>query len=326
MKAPENNATADTISRLTRGGKGILACDESPRSMGRRFEGLSIAPTFEMREKFFSMLFQTHGLGQSIAGVILYEDMLSDTIDVRKLLETQDILIGVRADQGIAPFPGYAGVGLTSGLDSLDARLQRYRNAGARFVKWRAAFSGTEVPGADLARKANAVSLALYALAAIANNLVPIVEIEIEMDGPHTFAECKAATRYSLSELFKTLENYRVDTRSIILKTNFVVSGKESTEEFDRLTTVDATVSTLAEVVPPSVPLVVFLSGGQTAEVSLELLRLLAKRQTPWPITFSFGRALWMAPLTTWSGEDSNRLAASQELGRIAKECGEAVA
>ncbi|NTI76597.1 class I fructose-bisphosphate aldolase [Rhizobium rhizogenes] len=329
MTIHNKGAVADTIFRLTLAGKGILACDESPRSMGRRLEGLSIPPNFEMRKKFFSMLFEVEGLGQSICGVILYEDMLSNEMGasgIKEALDAQNILIGVRADQGIGPFPGYPGLGLTAGLDSLDARLQGYVAAGARFVKWRAAFSGTEVDGADLARRANAVNLALYALAAVERNLVPIVEIEIEMEGRHTLVECESATKRALSELFQTLESYQVDCGSLILKTNFIVPGKEYSEEFDLSKTVDATVSTLEEVVPTNVPLIAFLSGGQDADTSVGLLRLLGKRQTPWSTSFSFGRALWMAPLTMWAGKESNRAVAAQELARVAKQCGEAVA
>jgi fructose-bisphosphate aldolase, class I len=329
MTAIKKVTLSETIALLTTRGKGILACDESPRSMGRRFEALAIAPSFEMREKFFSMLFETEGLGQSVSGVILYEDMLGDqavTARLKAVLDQAGIMIGVRADQGLVPFPGFPHLGLTSGIDSIRTRLEGYAKAGARFVKWRAAFSGTEVPGADVARKANAVNLALYALAAIEHGLVPIVEVEIEMEGDHGVAECAAATRRALRELFQTLEAYRIGLNSLVLKTNFIVPGKEAAELFDAATSVEATVALLSEVVPASVPLVAFLSGGQSSDVSISLLKGVGKSKRPWATSFSFGRALWMDPLTLWAGKDDRSDRASLELARTARRCAEAAA
>lgn len=310
-----------TIRKLHAQGKGIMACDESPRSMARRFEAVGVGPTPETRRQYFSMLFGTTGIESAVGGVILYEDLLDGSSEASKIvapLVAHGILIGVRADRGAIKFPGKSGGLLTLGLDSLSESLDRWAQLGASFVKWRAAFSVDEEKGCGPAARANCVALALYATMALERGLLPIVEAEIEMDGAHSSVECGSTTKGALQLLFETIAAFGIDASEIVLKTNFVVPGNRSGQHLDFDRSADMTVDVLRTSVPHDIPLIAFLSGGMSSDDAITLLDRFRLLKTPWKSTFSFGRALWMEPLKIWAGDVKQVDAARSKLRELA--------
>jgi fructose-bisphosphate aldolase class I len=308
---------AETARALVAPGKGILAADESPPTIEKRFQKISIESTEDNRRAYREMLFTTPGIGDHISGVILYDETIrqkaADGTPFPKILERAGIIPGIKVDKGAKPIAGSPEEKVTEGLDGLRDRLAEYRELGARFTKWRAVIEiGENIPS-YLCIHANAHALARFAALSQEAGLVPIVEPEVLMDGDHTIERCYGATSWMLKETFQELFYQRVELEGMLLKPNMVLSGKESSEQAGVEEVAQATVRCLREAVPAAVPGIVFLSGGQSAEVATAHLNAMnATGEQPWQLSFSFARALQGPALETWRGDEGNVQAAQE--------------
>lgn len=300
-------------------GKGILAADESNNTCNARFAQYGIPENEEMRRLYRQMLFSTPSIEKYVTGVILYDETLRQKTDPEtnlkgdtgtafsKYLTKKGIMSGIKVDEGLVEMPGYPGETLTQGLNGLPARLSEYKTLGASFAKWRAAFKITANTPSDEAIRENAKVLARYAKACQDEGIVPIVEPEVLMDGSHNILKSKEITEKVLKILFEELPKYFVALEGLILKTSMVLSGKENGNRADSKEVGRLTVEVLRNTVPKNVAGVVFLSGGQTPEETTDNFREIAKLEPlPWPIAFSFSRALQNNALRIWSGKDEN--------------------
>ncbi|MEV5411319.1 class I fructose-bisphosphate aldolase [Thermopolyspora sp. NPDC052614] len=286
--------------------KGILAADESIRTMSDRLLKAGVAPTEENRRDYRELLVTTPGLSEGVSGVILcdetFNQRLSDGRTFPEAIAEAGMLPGIKVDTGAKPLANAPGETVTEGLDGLRERLVRYAALGARFAKWRAVFSiGDGIPS-RLARRANAHALARYAALCQEAGVVPIVEPEVLMDGRHPMSRCASATSVVLLEVFAELMDAEVRLDAIVLKPNMVLPGKDWGGAVTAEGVARSTVSTLRNVVPEEVAGVAFLSGGQTPAEATANLAAIRKCTAPWPLTFSFGRALVDPALAAWSG------------------------
>jgi fructose-bisphosphate aldolase class I len=314
-----STSTLETTARaLVVSGKGILAADESLPTIGKRFAALDIPATEENRRAYRELLFTTPGLGEFISGVILFDETMRQTSDgvlMPEILSRQGILPGIKVDLGTMAFPGFPGEKFTQGFDGLRERLAEYRRLGARFTKWRAIFS----VGADLPTKTcietNARDLALFAALSQEAGLVPIVEPEVLMDGDHTLARCEAVTGVVLDAVFTALDDHRVILEGMLLKTGMVLPGINHAPTASLESVAAATLRTLNRFVPPAVPGIVFLSGGQAELAATERLNAIcAVGPSLWTLSFSFGRALQDEAMKTWRGSPANKAPARAAL------------
>lgn len=304
--------------------KGILAADESTGTITKRFAGIKLESTEEHRRSYREMLFTAPGAAAWISGVILYDETLrqktSDGIAFPTFLEKNGILPGIKVDTGAKPLAQFPGETVTEGLDGLRERLIEYRKLGARFAKWRAVIDiGTGVPSA-FAIMANAHALARYAALCQEQDIVPIVEPEVLMDGAHSLERCEEVTEMVLQKVFGQLFQHRIDFAGMVLKPNMVISGKKASLRATPEQVAQATVRCLKRHVPPAVAGIAFLSGGQSPTEATQHLSLMnSLGPLPWPLTFSYGRALQDTALTAWKGSSTNVGAAQKELLRRAK-------
>lgn len=304
--------------------KGILAADESTSTITKRFTGIKLESTEEHRRSYREMLFTAPGAAAWISGVILYDETLRqktrDGVLFPAYLEKNGILPGIKVDTGAKPLAQFPGETITEGLDGLRERLIEYRKLGARFAKWRAVIDiGAGVPS-TFAIKANAHALARYAALCQEQDIVPIVEPEVLMDGAHSLERCEEVTEAVLQTVFGQLFQHRIDFEGMVLKPNMVISGKKATMRATPEQVAQATVRCLKRHVPPAVAGIAFLSGGQAPTEATQHLSLMnSLGPLPWPLTFSYGRALQDTALTAWSGASANVGAAQTELLRRAK-------
>jgi fructose-bisphosphate aldolase class I len=304
--------------------KGILAADESTSTITKRFAGIKLESTEEHRRSYREMLFSAPGAGTWISGVILYDETLRqktrDGVPFPAYLEKNGMIPGIKVDTGAKPLAQFPGETITEGLDGLRERLIEYRKLGARFAKWRAVIDiGPAIPSA-FAIKANAHALARYAALCQEQDIVPIVEPEVLMDGAHSIERCAEVTETVLQTVFGQLFQQRIDFEGMILKPNMVISGKQASAQADPEEVAEATVRCLKRHVPPAVAGIAFLSGGQSpTEATLHLSLMNKLGPLPWPLTFSYGRALQDTSLKAWNGQGANVGAAQQELLRRAK-------
>lgn len=308
-----------TIGALTEPAKGLLAADESDQTIATRFDAVGIASTEENRRRYRQMLFTTPGLPEYISGVILFDETLRQrTDDGRRfvdLLAERGIIPGIKVDRGATPLAGAVGEHVTEGLDGLRARLEEYVALGARFAKWRAVIAiGADRPS-TYCLDVNAHALARYAALCQEVGLVPIVEPEVLMDGDHPIERSFAATEETLARVFAELRTQRVVLEHMLLKPNMVVPGLASQQQVGALDVADKTVRCLRRTVPAAVPGIVFLSGGQSPQDATVRLNAMntSPRTRPWPLSFSFARALQGPALEVWRGEAS-RVAAAQRV------------
>ncbi|MCE5324373.1 fructose-bisphosphate aldolase class I [bacterium] len=301
----------NTIYELLSPGKGLLAADESFKTIKKRLEAVGVESTQESRCAYREMLFGTPGIENYISGVILYDETIrqqdSSGRFLRDVLTGKGIIPGIKVDTGTADMPMLAGEKLTGGLDGLRDRLVEYRDLGARFTKWRAAISiGDGIP-THACIDANAQMLAEYAALVQDVGLVPIVEPEVLMDGGHDIARCEEVTRMVLRSVFAHLLDRRVALDSILLKPNMILPGKDCSRQVSDGEVADRTITLFKEVVPAAVPGIVFLSGGQDAVLATQRLNTIAQTSgLPWKVTFSFARALQGPALDIWRGNASN--------------------
>jgi fructose-bisphosphate aldolase class I len=323
-------ALASTIDALLASSKGILAADESFGTIDKRFKALSIESNESSRRAYRQTLFTTPGLSEHISGVILFDETIRQKTDAGKsfasVLSDAGIVLGIKVDGGTVDLPGFAGEKFTQGLDGLKTRLDEYRQLGARFTKWRAVIKiGPQIPSQTLI-ETNARIHALFASLSQAADLVPIVEPEVLMDGDHSIECCEEVSRATLAAVFKTLTDHRVPLELMLLKTNMVLSGKEAKTQADDAAVSAATLRVLRETVPPAVPGIVFLSGGQSDIEATRRLNVIAQtKNSPWKITFSYGRALQDAAMKIWYGQSDKIAEAQKALALRAKANGLAV-
>ncbi len=293
--------------------KGILAADESTRSMNKRLAQIGAAETEEAGRQFRELMFTAPGVGEYLTSVILYDATIRQNDSSGKplahVLESQGIIPGIKVDTGLIPLPGFPGEEVSTGLDGLSVRLREYYELGARFTKWRSVITIDEehdLP-TEQAVAANVHVLARYAMAVQEANMVPMVEPEVLYSGTHTLERSAEIIRATLDLLFNELSYYGVAQDGLILKTSMALPGKESGIGLVPMDVARETVNVLRDVVPPDVAGIVFLSGGQTPDESTANLRAICQLgEHPWPMTFSFSRAIEEPVLEAWRGLPAN--------------------
>jgi fructose-bisphosphate aldolase class I len=289
--------------------KGILAADESSGTIKKRFDSIRLESTEENRRNYREMLFTAPGVADTISGVIMYDETIRqktrDGVPFPEYLTKLGVIPGIKVDTGAKPLAGYPGETITEGLDGLRERLVEYYKLGARFAKWRAVIDiGQGIP-TQFAIDANAHALARYAALCQENDIVPIVEPEVLMDGAHSIERCEEVTEAVLQSVFNQLAAHRVYLEGIVLKPNMVISGKKATDRAPPEVVAEATVRVLKRRVPAAVPGIAFLSGGQSPEEATLHLSLMNKLgPLPWALTFSYGRALQETALKAWLGKN----------------------
>ena len=316
----------DIAQALVAPAKGILAADESTNTIRRRFDSINVESTEQSRRDYREMLFRTPGANEFISGVILYDETLrqngADGTPIVSILQEQGVIPGIKVDRSTNPLANTAGELITDGLDGLRDRLAEYYEIGARFTKWRAVITiGDGIPS-QYCIDANAHLLARFAALSQEAGLVPIVEPETLMDGDHSIERCHDVTLNALHSTYDQLARQRVDLRGTLLKPNMVISGKDAAERADANEVAERTLDALMREVPAAVPGIVFLSGGQSDDEATENLDAISRAaegmNTPWELSFSYGRGLQAAPLQAWGGSAANTEAAQQEYYRRA--------
>jgi fructose-bisphosphate aldolase class I len=291
-------------------GRGVLAADESAGTCKKRFDAIGVESTEENRRDYRELLFRSKGMA-NISGVILFDETIrqraKDGTPLAKIIEQAGSLPGIKVDKGTKPIPFYPEEVITEGLDGLRERLVEYRGLGAKFCKWRAVIDiGPGIPSYYCV-KANADALARYAALCQDENLVPIVEPEVLMDGDHDIDRCYQVSELALKALFHELYLARVKLEGMVLKPNMVVPGKKSAKQASVDEVAEKTLRVLKECVPAAVPGIAFLSGGQSdLDATARLNAMNRMGGGPWKITFSYSRALQAAPQKAWSGKVEN--------------------
>jgi fructose-bisphosphate aldolase class I len=306
-------------------GRGILAADESSGTIKKRFDAIGVESTPATRRDYREMLFRSAEMAKYISGVILFDETIrqnaADGTPLVKLIEKAGAIPGIKVDKGTKPLPFCANEVVTEGLDGLRERLKEYRGLGARFAKWRAVIDIGErhVMPSYTCIKANAHALARYAALCQDEDIVPIVEPEVLMDGGHDIDRCAEVTEWVLKETFQELFYNRVALEGMVLKPNMAVPGKKSAKRAAVAEVAEKTVRVLKACVPAAVPGIAFLSGGQSDEEATAHLNAINKLgPLPWHVTFSYGRALQAAPQKAWSGKAENVTAAQRAFGHRA--------
>lgn len=315
---------ARTAQAMVATGKGILAADESTGTIRKRFAAIQVESTEEHRRTYRELLFTTAGAAEFINGVILYDETIRQKtaagIPFPDYLAKQGIIPGIKVDAGAKALAGFPGETVTEGLDGLRERLVEYRKLGARFAKWRAVLNIAPGIPTPFGIYANAHALARYAALCQENDIVPIVEPEVLMDGEHSIERCEEVTDATLSAVFAQLHAHRIYLEGMVLKPNMVISGKKAANRAPPETVAEATVRCLRRHVPPAVPGIAFLSGGQSPTEATQHLSLINRLGPfPWALTFSYGRALQETALKAWGGRAADFAAGQQEFYRRAR-------
>jgi fructose-bisphosphate aldolase class I len=306
-------------------GKGILAADESSGTIKKRFDGIGVESTADNRRDYRELLFRSSdAMKNHISGVILYDETIrqngKDGTPLVKLIEAAGSIPGIKVDKGTKPLPFNPGEIVTEGLDGLRERLVEYRGLGARFAKWRGVYDiGPRMPSYSCVR-ANGHALARYAAFCIDEDIVPIVEPEVLMDGAHDIDTCYEVTEFVLRETFQELYYQKVPLEGMVLKPNMAIPGKKSEKRASVEEVAEKTVKLLRACVPSAVPGIAFLSGGQSDEEATAHLDAMNRiGNLPWRLTFSYGRALQAAPQKAWSGKSENVAAAQRAFAHRAR-------
>jgi len=308
-----NLADLNKIARaMMAPGKGLLAADESSGTIKKRFDTIGVDSTETTRRDYREMLFRSHeAMSSAISGVILYDETIwqdaKDGTPLVRLIEEAGAIPGIKIDEGTQPLPNCPGELITVGLDKLTERLPKYYARGARFAKWRAVIDISAGIPSMTAISVNAHALARYAALCQQAQIVPIVEPEVLMDGDHDIDRCVEVTTRVLNKTFQELRVQRVALEGMILKPNMAIAGKKSKTQADVSEVAEKTVRMLKNCVPAAVPGIAFLSGGQSDEQATAHLDAMNKiGGLPWPLTFSYGRALQAAPQKAWAGKTEN--------------------
>jgi fructose-bisphosphate aldolase, class I len=304
----------DTARAIVAEDKGILAADESTGTIKKRFDSIGVESTEENRRLYRQLLFTAPGMEEHIGGVILYDETIRQAADdgtpFAEVLSAKGVIPGIKVDTGAQDQAGFPGEKVTEGLDGLRARLVEYRKLGARFAKWRAVITiGDDIPSTACIR-ANAHALARYAAFCQEAGIVPIVEPEVLMDADNTIERCFEVTARTLHWVFHELLVQRVDLQGSLLKPNMVIAGKGCSEQAPAERIAELTVDCFLTHVPAAVPGIVFLSGGQSEVEATANLNAISRVGGPWPLSFSYGRALQASALAAWGGETASTEAA----------------
>ena len=316
------NNIEEVANYIVSDGKGILAADESNPTCGKRFDSIGVESNEQNRRDYREMLFRSAGMKGNIGGVILFDETIrqkaEDGTPLINIILDQGALPGIKVDQGLKPI-GESEESLTQGLQGLDERLKEYYSLGAKFTKWRAVIKvGDSLPSEE-AIVSNMEALAEYAKLVQDNNMVPMVEPEVLMDGNHSIDQCFDATSRSLECLFNLLKEKGVNVKGTILKPNMVTSGSESTNKADVDEVANQTIKCLKMHVPDDLPGITFLSGGQSDLDSTAHLDAMNKiGGFTWKLSFSYGRALQQPALKAWKGRKENASDAQKALSHRA--------
>ncbi len=304
----------DVALRMVAPGKGVLAADESTGTIGKRFDSIGLENTENNRRNWREMLFRTEpAMREHVSGVILFDETIrqnaADGTSLVKLIEDAGSIPGIKVDAGAKDLAGSPGEMITEGLDGLRDRLNAYYKLGARFAKWRGVINigrdGDESIPSQYCVNTNVHALARYAALCQEANIVPIVEPEVIMDGDHSIERCYEVTEYTLRRLYEELFAQGVILEGTVLKPNMVVAGAKAKDQPSRDEVAEMTVQCLMNTVPAAVPGIAFLSGGQSDVDATAHLNIMNEGfDLPWPMTFSYGRALQAAPLAAWNGSD----------------------
>jgi fructose-bisphosphate aldolase class I len=307
-----------TANGMVAKGKGILAADESSGTIKKRFDAIGVESTEANRRDYREMLFRTtNAMKNNISGVILYDETIrqnaKDGTPLTKLIADAGSIPGIKVDKGTKPLPFCPGELITEGLDGLGERLDEYKKLGARFAKWRAVIDIGEGIPTITGVNTNSHALARYAAICQEHDIVPIVEPEVLMDGGHDIDTCFTVTHWVLKTVFQDLFYQRVMLEGMVLKPNMVISGKKAGTRAGEEEVAEKTIRVLKECVPPAVAGIAFLSGGQSDEEATVHLNLMNQMgPLPWPVTFSYGRALQHEPQKVWAGKPENVAAAQR--------------
>lgn len=314
----DKNILSETAQKMMLKPKGILAMDESSPTIAKRLASINVENNENNRRRYRELIVTTLNLSSCISGAILFEETfeqkMSDGTLFREYLNSIGILPGIKVDKGAKDFSCHTGEKITEGLDGLGDRLSDYYAKGAKFCKWRAVITiGNNIPS-DACIESNMNALARYASLCQENNLVPIVEPEVLINGAHSIETCDQVTRRSLKSLFNNLAMLNVYLPGTVLKPSMVISGQENQSRADRDTVASMTLACLKDCVPELTAGIAFLSGGQTDEEAETHLNIINKQNNlPWRVTFSYARAIQAAALASWGGDDKN-LEKSQEI------------
>ena len=317
----------DSIQKILAAGKGILAADESTKTIEKRFAPLGLTSTPELNQKYREMLMTSPGIEQILGGVILFDETTHQLINGKSFpeyLTERGIVPGVKVDGGLTPFNNSLEQ-ITQVPENLDARLKEYYQMGLRFTKWRAAIKITDIFPTDVFLGEDLDRMVEYAKISQANQMVPIVEPEVLLDGNHTTTRCAEIETEALKLLFEKLKTAGVDLTKLLLKTSMVLPGEASGVKAEPLEVANVTLRTLKVSVPAEVPGIVFLSGGQTPDEATNNLNEIVKLKgdAPWQLSFSFARALQSEALEIWAGKDENVVTAQKifmsRLERVSK-------
>ncbi len=322
----KNTKLYETVAALLEPGKGILAADESDNTAGKRLAMVHLPNEPEHRQDFREILFTAPDIEKYLSGVIMYDSSIRNTTDdgtpFADVLTAKGIVPGIKVDLGTRELEAFKGEVVTQGLDNLAERFAEYYDLGARFAKWRMVVNidEDETP-TDAVMKMNCVNMARYAQIAQAAGIVPIVEPEVIHAGDHSLQKAELVTTRALQILFQTLIEYKVDMQGLILKSSMVLAGDANAEQTSPEEVATATLRTFHMSVPHECAGIVFLSGGQTPERSTQNLNAIAKLgEQPWPITFSFSRALEEPVLKAWGGKKENEATAKETLLKVCEQ------
>ncbi len=318
-----NQKLYDIAKSLLTPGKGILAADQSQKTMNKQLEAIGAVADAETRRKYRQTILTTEGLEQYVSGVILFDGTIRNKVDdgspFADVLVAKGIVPIIKVDKSTTPHTNFPGEVVTQGLDGLAERLAEYYDMGARATKWRAVFNISDGIPSDQNIKVDMVALARYAALVQAAGMVPIVEPEVIYAGSHDIVKAEEVTTKVLRALFDELMAAKVDLGGVILKSSMVLAGSENAEQSTPEEVAEATIRTFKNSVPKEIPGIVFLSGGQTPERATANLNAIAKLEKtegglPWELAFSFSRALEQPAQQAWQGKDENVPAAQAAL------------
>lgn len=304
--------------QLVAPGKGILAADESTGTIGKRFDKISVANIEDNRRAYREIIFTAPEMEKYISGVIMFDETIHQKTNAGKtfvkVMEEKGVIPGIKVDKGTVAYNNSEAEKITQGLEGLNDRMKEHYQLGAKFAKWRAVYVISDVLPSDDLINENARTLAEYAYICQQNDIVPIVEPEVLMDGSHDIDKCYEVTRVVQLAVFKELKAKGVKLDAMLLKPNMVISGQDAQNQAQANHIAQLTVKCLLETVPKEVPGIVFLSGGQSEQQACETLNEIAKisGNCPWQLSFSYGRALQNSTLKTWAGKPQNFKAAQE--------------
>ncbi len=306
-----------TAAAMVARGKGVLAADESSGTCEKRFKSVSVECTEENRRAYRGLLFTTPGVEQYVSGVILFDETIrqktNEGVAFPAYLAGKGIIPGIKVDKGAMDLALCPGEKVTEGLDGLRPRLAEYFKLGARFAKWRAVITIGEGIPSHACLYANAHALARYAALCQEASIVPIIEPEVLLDGDHSVERCEEVTEATLRATYAAIAAHQVSVEHLILKASMVVSGKANARQAPVDEVAERTVRVLKRTVPAAQPGVVFLSGGQSdLDATAHLNAMNGMKGLPWPLTFSYSRALQNPALKAWSGKAANVAAAQK--------------